>query len=75
MNSHDTTSLDDLVREINKSPYDLVRRISAVIKVQLHMVYALINECLVVVERIVQPDDDLDIMLLEVVEAILERRW
>ena len=75
MNSHDTASLDDRIRDINESAYDLVRRIGTVIKIQLHMVYPSIEERLAVVERIVQPDDDLDVMLFEVIKAILERRW
>ena len=75
MNSHDTTGLDDLVRDINESPYDLVRWIGTVIKIQLHVVYPSIEECLAVIERIIQPDDDLDVMLFEVIDAILERCW
>ena len=75
MNSHHTTGLDDLVRDINESPYNLVRRIGTVIKIQLHVVYPSIEKCLAVVERIIEPDDDLDVMLFEVINAILERRW
>ena len=38
------------------------------------MVYPSLEERLAVVKRIIQPDDDLDVMLLKVFKAILERR-
>ncbi len=39
------------------------------------MVYPPIEECLAVVEGIIQPYDDLGIVLLEVIKAVLEWRW
>lgn len=75
MNCHDPTGLYDLVGDVNESPYDLVRRIGTVIKIQLHMVHPSLKERLVVVKRIIQPDDYLDVMLFEVFKAVLERRW
>ena len=75
MNCHDPTGLDNLVGDINESPHDLVRGIGTIIKIQLHMVYPSLEKRLAVVERIIQPDDDLDVMFLKVFKAILERRW
>lgn len=73
MNSDSTTRLDDGIDGINECPYDLVCRIRAIVEVEFQVVDPPLDKSVLIVELRVQPDDQFDVPLLEIVQAVEER--
>lgn len=73
MNSDDAARLDDRIDCINERPYDLICRIRAVIEVEFHVIDPPLDKSILIVEFCVQPDDQFNVPLFKIVQAVEER--
>ena len=72
MNGYGAAAFNDFVGHIQESANDLVCWIGSVVEIEFHVVDSIFNEGISVVEFRIEANDQLDVALLEVVDAVLK---
>ena len=72
MDGYGTPSFNDLVYSLYECPHNLVRRICAIVEVELHVIDASVKEDISVVQSGVEADHELYVALLEIIQAFDE---